>query len=84
MPRHTKNSRWASSPVIAVLLGIVILGGGFISNSSTTSTVDTCNDEIDNDGDGDTDGYDPECVTGSPFYDGVEDNSSVNSGGSPP
>jgi len=73
--RH--NSRAKAKGGMGAIIGIVALAVilGFndgISSTSDSSTVDTCTDGIDNDLDGNSDSNDPECLIGSPVYDGDE------------
>ena len=69
------DSAKRSGGSIAVVIGIaLVLGWAGNSTTSTDGTaVDTCTDGIDNDLDGNADSSDPECLEGSPVYDGDED-----------
>lgn len=81
--RRAKRSseRTASTGILVLLL--LVAGGWGASTSSTSDTpaeegggaqpVDTCNDGLDNDGDGLTDTADFECDPTNPMYDGDED-----------
>jgi len=77
MPRHKPRSRARAAAAGggggALLLIALILVGGGIPDSDSSAPVDTCDDGIDNDGDGFVDAIDPECDPLSPGYDGVED-----------
>jgi hypothetical protein len=72
--RH--NSRAKAKGGMGAIIGIValavILGFNDGISSSDSSAVDTCNDGIDNDGDGNIDTADAECFASSPVYDGDE------------
>jgi len=78
-----KNKKFSANAVL-VLAMLMILGGtiSMSDDGGKQTPPDTCNDGLDNDGDGQTDGQDSECGQGSPFYDGDEDGS--NGGNNPP
>ena len=72
LPKQTRaNAKGGMSAILGIVFLAVVLG--FNDGTATTPAVDTCNDGIDNDGDGNTDGNDAECFEGSPVYDGDED-----------
>jgi len=69
------KSRAKAKGGMGAIVGIVALAVilGFNDGTTTTPGVDTCTDGIDNDGDGNIDSADPECLEASPVYDGNED-----------
>ena len=68
-----KNKKFSGNAVF--VLAMLMILGGTISMSDSSPPVDTCNDGIDNDGDGAADGADFECNSEAPMYDGDEDGS---------
>lgn len=76
MRRHNSRRGSSTGKIAGVIFLAILLGWAGNDTSSTSTTVDTCTDGIDNDGDGNIDQNDPECNTtpGNPDYDGTEDN----------
>ncbi len=76
-----KNKKFSGNAVF-VLAMLMILGGtiSMSDDGGKPATPDTCNDGIDNDGDGAADSDDFECKPNAPMYDGDEDGSH-NQGG---
>ena len=66
-----KRSGSSIGVVIAIAFVLGWAGNSTVTTDGTTA-VDTCTDGIDNDNDGNADSNDPECLAGSPVYDGDE------------
>ncbi len=76
-----KNKKFSGNAVFVLALLMILSGTISMSDSGGSKPpVDTCNDGIDNDGDGAADGQDFECNPQAPMYDGDEDGSHQQGG----